>query len=402
MINYKKHFESCTDKLKVDGNYRVFTNFERYAGDYPKAYDHSNNREVVIWCSNDYLGMSQRPEVLKALTDTANKMGAGAGGTRNISGSNLAIAQLEEEIADLHNKDNSLTFTSGYMANYATLSTLSKILPDSITFSDKSNHASMINGIRGGVSEKKIFNHNDIEHLENLLKDANPARPKIIAFESVYSMDGDIGKIKEICDLAEKYNALTYIDEVHAVGMYGARGGGVAQMQGLEDRIDIIQGTLGKAYGVMGGYIAASSEIIDAIRSYAPGFIFSTAMTPSVAAAACASIKYLKNSNIERQGQQAQANKLKQLLKENNIPYMHTQTHIVPVMIGDPDIARYASNRLLKDFGIFIQHINYPTVPKGTERLRITPSQLHSDEMMHNLVDALNIIFADISKSNAA
>jgi 5-aminolevulinate synthase len=402
MVDYKKFFSSAIDKLKIDGNYRVFTDIARYAGGFPQARDYSNNKDITMWCSNDYLGMGQHPQVISALEHAAKTMGAGAGGTRNISGNNHSVVVLEEELASLHDKERALAFVCGYVANEATLSTLANILPDVITFSDQLNHASMIQGIRSGKSEKYIFRHNDVDHLEELLKQADPNRPKIIAFESVYSMDADIAPIKEICDLADKYDAITYLDEVHAVGMYGPTGGGIAQREGLSDRVTIIQGTLAKAYGVMGGYIASDAMIVDAIRSYAPGFIFTTALPPSLAAAATASIRYLKESDIERRKQQERVERLKSMLRQCQIPFIDSVTHIVPVMIGNPDLARAASKYLSDEYNIFVQHINFPTVPRGTERLRITPGPFHTDEMMEKLVDALCDIFDRLEIKRAA
>ena len=402
MVDYQKYFSSAIEKLKIDGNYRVFTDLARYAGNFPQAKDYSNNKDITMWCSNDYLGMGQHPKVISALAEAAKTMGAGAGGTRNIAGNNHSVVVLEEELASLHDKEKALAFVCGYVANEATLSTLANILPDVITFSDQLNHASMIQGIRAGKSEKEIFRHNDVEHLEKLLKKADPNRPKIIAFESVYSMDGDISPIKEICDLADKYDAITYLDEVHAVGMYGPTGGGIAQREGLSDRVTIVQGTLAKAYGVMGGYIAADAMIVDAIRSYAPGFIFTTALPPCLAAAATASIRYLKESDLERRQQQERVERLKSMLRQCQIPFIDSVTHIVPVMICDPYLARAASNYLSDEYNIFVQHINYPTVPRGTERLRITPGPLHTDEMMEKLVDALCDIFDRLEIKRAA
>lgn len=393
MVDYGKYFSEAIEKVKEEGRYRTFTDLARYAGDFPKAKDHSNNKDVTLWCSNDYLGMGQHQSVIKAIESAAKSMGAGAGGTRNIAGNNHEVVKLEEEIADLHQKEKALAFVCGYVANEATLSTLAHILPNAITFSDQFNHASMIQGIRSGGSEKHVFRHNDVEHLEELLQNSDYDRPKIIAFESVYSMDGDIAPIKEICDLADKYNAITYLDEVHAVGMYGARGGGIAEREGLLDRVTIIQGTLAKAFGVMGGYIAANADLIDVIRSFAPGFIFTTALPPSLAAGAAASIIHLKKSNAEREGQQDRAERLKSMLRQCQIPFIDSETHIVPVMIGDPELCRQASELLSDEFDIFVQHINFPTVPRGTERLRITPSPFHTDEMMEHLVDALCNVF---------
>lgn len=402
MVDYSKYFSDAIEKLKSEGRYRVFTDLARYAGNFPMAKDNSGGRDVTIWCSNDYLGMGQHPDVISAIENAAKKMGAGAGGTRNISGNNRAVVELENELADLHNKEKALAFVCGYVANEATLSTLANVLPDAITFSDQLNHASMIQGIKAGKSEKKIFRHNDVAHLEELLQQADPKRPKIIAFESVYSMDGDIAPIEKICDLAEKYNAITYLDEVHAVGMYGPRGGGIAERDGLMERITIIQGTLAKAFGVMGGYIAADASLVDVIRSYAPGFIFTTALPPSLAAAATASIKHLKNSQIERQKQQEQAERLKSMLRQCKIPFIDTETHIVPVMVGDAELCRMASEILSQEYNIYVQHINFPTVPRGTERLRITPGPLHTNQMMEELVEALCAVFDRLEIRKAA
>jgi 5-aminolevulinate synthase len=402
MVDYEKYFVQAIDKLKDEGRYRVFTDLARYAGEFPLAKDHTRGKDVTLWCSNDYLGMGQHPDVIGAMEYAAKSMGSGAGGTRNIGGNNHAVVLLEQEIADLHNKEKALAFVCGYVANEATLSTLANVLPNVITYSDQCNHASMIQGIRAGGSEKKIFRHNDVEHLEELLKDSDPNRPKLIAFESVYSMDGDIAPIGKICDLAEKYNAITYLDEVHAVGMYGPRGAGIAERDGVMDRVTIIQGTLAKAYGVMGGYIAASEELIDVIRSYAPGFIFTTALPPSLAAAATASISHLKKSNWERERQQDRAERLKSMLRQCNIPFINTQTHIVPVMVGDPNLCRMASEILSDEYNIFVQHINFPTVPRGTERLRITPTPFHTDEMMEKLVEALCDVFDRLKIRKAA
>lgn len=393
MVDYTSHFSSAIDKLKEEGRYRVFTGLARMAGEFPKAQSAKGDGEVTIWCSNDYLGMGQNPDVIKAMSQAAHDMGAGAGGTRNISGNNRAVLELEAELADLHNKESALAFVCGYIANEATLSTLSTVLPNSVVFSDSLNHASMIQGIRAGRQEKHIFRHNDVAHLEELLQQVDPARPKIIAFESVYSMDGDIAPIKEICDVADKYNAITYLDEVHAVGMYGEHGGGVAEQRGLMDRITVIQGTLAKAYGVMGGYIAASSLLVDVIRSYAPGFIFTTALPPSLAAAARQSVSHLKASQSERAGQRNRVAKLREMLDDVGIPYMDNESHIVPILVGDPNLCRQASEMLLDEYKIYVQHINYPTVPRGTERLRVTPTPLHNDAMMEEFVKALSEVF---------
>ncbi len=393
MIDYNSIFLNAIDKLKDEGRYRVFTNLARQVGDFPKATYCADGEDITVWCSNDYLGMGQHPAVIAAMNQAASEMGAGAGGTRNISGTNRAVLDLEAELADLHHKEAALAFVCGYVANEATLSTLSRVLPHSVIFSDALNHASMIQGIRAGGQEKHIFRHNDVAHLEELLQQVDPARPKIIAFESVYSMDGDIAPIEEMCDVAKKYNAITYLDEVHAVGMYGPRGAGVAEARGLMDRVDIIQGTLAKAYGVMGGYIAGNALLVDVIRSYAPGFIFTTALPPSLAAAATASIRHLKNSQVERDRQQERAAKLRELFSSRGIPFIMNESHMVPVMIGDPVLCKQASDILLNEYRIYVQPINYPTVPKGTERLRVTPTPLHSDEMMEHLVEALSEVF---------
>lgn len=393
MGKYKDYFSDAISRLKEEGRYRVFTSLARYAGEFPKAKNCSGEGDVTIWCSNDYLGMGQNTKVIAAMRDAAQELGAGAGGTRNISGTNRAVVDLEAELADLHHKEAALAFVCGYIANEATLSTLATVLPSPVIFSDALNHASMIQGIKLGKQEKHVFRHNDVEHLESLLKSVELSRPKIIAFESVYSMDGDIAPIKEICDLADKYNAMTYIDEVHAVGMYGQRGAGVCEERGLMDRITIIQGTLAKAYGVMGGYIASDALLVDVIRSYAPGFIFTTALPPSLAAAAAESIRHLKESQEERKGQRDRVARLRSMLDKVGIPHLDNESHIVPVMVGDPNLCREASDLLMKEYKIFVQHINYPTVPRGTERLRITPSPLHTDEMMDELVHALVDVF---------
>lgn len=404
MVNYEQYFVSAVEKVKREGRYRQFTDLARQAGNFPMATSHAvpETKAVTIWCGNDYLGMGQHPSVISAATSALQAMGAGAGGTRNIAGNNHAVVELEEELADLHGKEKALAFVCGYVANHATLSTLSLIMPDAVMFSDQLNHASMIEGMRAGKSERKIFAHNDCAHLEALLKETDSARPKIIAFESLYSMDGDIAPIRAICDLADRYDALTYIDEVHAVGMYGPRGGGISDREGLSERLTIIQGTLAKAYGGLGGYIASHASLIDAIRSYAPGFIFTTALPPSVASGAVASIRHLKQSDVERRAQQERVAKLKSMLRQCNIPFLDNQTHIIPVMIGDPDRCRQASEMLMNEFNIFVQHINFPTVPRGTERLRITPTPLHTDEMMEKLVDALIEVFDRLALERVA
>jgi 5-aminolevulinate synthase len=402
MPNYQKYFTDAIDRLKAEGRYRIFTEVERYVGQFPEARDHTRGKDVTIWCSNDYLGMGQHPEVIKAMEDAARNSGAGAGGTRNIAGNNYEVIRLEEEIADLHGKEKALAFVCGYVANEATLSTLATIMPDAVTYSDQMNHASMIQGIKAGRSEKHIFRHNDVGHLEELLKQSDINRPKIIAFESVYSMDGDVSPIGKICDLADKYNAITYLDEVHAVGMYGPRGGGIAERDGVAERVTIIQGTLAKAFGVIGGYIATDATLIDVIRSYAPGFIFTTALPPSIAAAAKTSIRHLKTSSIEREKQQEKAERLKSMLRQCKVPFIDSETHIVPVMVGEANLCREASELLADEYGIYVQYINFPTVPRGTERLRITPGPLHTDEMMEKLVEALCRVFDKLKIKRAA
>ncbi|MDB2414532.1 5-aminolevulinate synthase [Rickettsiales bacterium] len=401
-VDYKKFFQKAIDQVVDEGRYRNFTDLARQAGAFPTATNHSkeNAEDVTLWCSNDYLGMGQNPKVISAIKEAAETMGAGAGGTRNIGGNNHAVVLLEKELADLHDKEAALAFVCGYVANEATLSTLAKIMPGAITFSDQFNHASMIEGIKAGRSEKHIFRHNDVGHLEELLQSVDPSRPKIIAFESVYSMDGDIAPIEKICDLADKYNAITYLDEVHAVGMYGSRGGGIAQRDGISDRVTIIQGTMAKAFGCVGGYIAADELLVDVIRSYAPGFIFTTAMPPSLASGAQASIKHLKESNAERKAQQERVSKLKSMLRQCNIPFLDNEAHIIPVMVGDPNLCRRASEILLEEYKIYVQYINFPTVPRGSERLRITPTPLHNDQMMEKLVDALIDVFDRLELRN--
>lgn len=389
-MDYQSFFDSALDKLHAEQRYRVFTDIERVVGHFPKALWHTEDetREIVIWCSNDYLGMGQHPEVITALQQAAGRHGAGAGGTRNISGNSHAIVTLENELADLHNKEAALVFTSGYVSNQTGIATIARLIPDCLILSDANNHNSMIEGVRQSGCEKIIFRHNDLAHLEELLKQ-HANRPKLIVFESVYSMDGDVSPIHSICDLAEKYQAMTYLDEVHAVGMYGNQGGGIADRDHAMERVDIIEGTLGKAFGVMGGYITACHTIIDAVRSYAPGFIFTTALSPALALAAVASIRHLKKSADERLRQQQQVAKAKQALVEAGIPILKTDTHIIPVMVGNAEACKAASERLLQKHNIYIQPINYPTVPKGTERLRITPTPYHTDKMIEKLVKAL-------------
>jgi 5-aminolevulinate synthase len=390
VIDYLAHFESTLATLKDERRYRVFTTLEREAGKFPYARWKSPNgpRDVVIWCSNDYLGMGQHPAVVEAMCQTARAMGAGAGGTRNISGTHQAMVALEEELADLHQKEAALVFTSGYVSNLTGLSTLARLLPDCLILSDALNHNSMIEGVRASGCDKVIWRHNDLAHLEEQLARAGH-RPTLIAFESVYSMDGDVAPIAEICDLAERYNAMTYIDEVHAVGMYGPRGAGMAELKGVMDRIDVIEGTLAKGYGTLGGYIAGKRAVIDAVRSHAPGFIFTTALPPAIAAAATASIAHLKVSQAERQAQQAAVAATRKALVAVGLPVMMTDTHIVPVMVGDPDLCKRASDLLLEQHGIYIQPINYPTVSRGTERLRITPGPFHDPMLVDQLAKAM-------------
>ena len=394
-MNYDRYFNRAIEALHEEGRYRIFTDLARQVGRFPKALDYSHNppREITVWCSNDYLGMGQNQHVTTAMKHAIETLGAGAGGTRNISGTHHLIIELETELADLHNKEGALVFTSGYVSNEATISTLGRVLPDCLILSDELNHASMIAGVKNSGATKRIWRHNDLEHLEQLLKKAGELRPKLIAFESVYSMDGDIAPIKEICDLAERYNALTYLDEVHAVGMYGKRGGGIADQLELMERVDIIEGTLAKAFGIMGGYVTASSTIIDTIRSYAPGFIFTTSLPPAIAAGATASIRHLKTANDLREKHQEQVAKLKAKLTEAKLPILPTETHIVPLMVCDPVLCKAASDRLMEKHGIYIQPINYPTVTRGTERLRITPSPLHDDAMINELVNAVTEVW---------
>src|SRR6201993_5392488 len=389
------HFHSFLDGVRREGRYRVFTDLERHAVRPPYATWRCGDisREVVVWCSNDYLGMGRHPAVINAMIEAARQMGAGAGGTRNISGNSHAVVALEAELADLHRKEAALAFSSGYVSNEAALGTIGRLLPNCLILSDEKNHASMIAGIRASGAEKRIFRHNDLGHLEALLKETEPSCPKIIAFESLYSMDGDIAPIGRICDLATKFGALTYLDEVHAVGLYGLRGAGIAERDGVMDRVDVIEGTLAKAFGVVGGYIAADAVICDAIRSAAPSFIFTTAMPPAVAAAAAQSIAHLKNSVAERIAHWLQVQKARRALREAGIPMMPSQSHIIPVPVGDPALCREASMLLLERFGIYVQPINYPTVPKGTERLRITPTPFHNDRLIDGLANALREVW---------
>jgi 5-aminolevulinate synthase len=390
MMNYQDFFTSALDRLQAERRYRVFADIERQAGRFPHATWHSPEgpRPITVWCSNDYLGMGQNRDVTRAMVEAAWRLGTGAGGTRNISGNSHPIVELEAELADLHGKEAALVFTSGYVSNQTGISTLAKLIPGCLILSDALNHNSMIEGVRQSGCDKVIFRHNDLDHLEELLQAAGD-RPKLIVFESVYSMDGDISPIHAICDLAERYNAMTYIDEVHAVGMYGPRGGGIAERENAMHRIDVIEGTLGKAFGVMGGYLTGSRAVMDAIRSFAPGFIFTTALPPAVAAAATASIRYLKASSKERQMQQRQVARTKSVLSGLGLPIMDTATHIVPIMVGNAEACKAASDRLLEKHGIYIQPINYPTVPRGTERLRITPGPFHTDAHINALGAAL-------------
>lgn len=390
---YDTFFENSIAQLKREGRYRVFNDLERRAGAFPLAKSHLTGRNVTVWCSNDYLGMGQHPKIISAMSEAIGRLGSGAGGTRNISGTHHEIVQLEETLAELHGKEAALVMTSGYVTNEATLSTLCKMLPDCVVFSDACNHASMIHGIRASKAERHIFRHNDAQHLEELLAACDPARPKVIAFESVYSMDGDIAPIKTFCDLADKYGAITYLDEVHAVGMYGEHGAGIAEREGLMDRVTVIQGTLGKAYGVMGGYIASTQALVDMIRSYAPGFIFTTALPPALAAGANASIRHLMQSDDERKRQQYNVKVLKDMLYKAGVTVLPTQSHILPVLVSDPVLCKKASDMLLEQFDIYVQPINFPTVPRGTERLRITPNPSHNHEMMVELTRALVWVF---------
>jgi len=391
-VNYDQIFDSAIERLHSEGRYRVFIDILRNKGAYPNARcfaGHNGPKPITVWCSNDYLAMGQHPKVIAAMEEALHNVGAGSGGTRNIGGNTHYHIELERELADLHGKQGALLFTSGYVSNDATLSTLAKVLPGCVIFSDELNHASMIAGIRNSGAEKKVWRHNDVAHLEQLLAETDPDLPKLIAFESVYSMDGDVAPIHAICDLADKYNALTYIDEVHAVGMYGKRGGGVSERDEAAHRISIIEGTLGKAFGVMGGYIAADSKVIDVIRSYAPGFIFTTSLSPVLVAGVLASVRHLKSSSVERDGQQAAAAFLKASFAEAGLPVMDTVTHIVPLMVGDPVKAKRISDILLAEYGVYVQPINYPTVPRGTERLRFTPGPSHTEQMMRELTAAL-------------
>ncbi|MCB1478011.1 MAG: 5-aminolevulinate synthase [Tepidamorphaceae bacterium] len=403
-MDFDAYFRQQLDRLHEEGRYRVFADLERHSGDFPKATRYRADgsvQDVTVWCSNDYLGMGQNPVVTGAMKEAIDSCGAGAGGTRNISGTNHNHVLLERELADLHGKESALLFTSGYVSNWAALGTLAAHIPGMAVYSDALNHASMIEGIRHSRAEKHIFKHNSPEDLDRQLSQADPSRPKMVAFESVYSMDGDIAPIAEICDVADKHGAMTYIDEVHAVGLYGPRGGGIAEREGLMDRLTVIEGTLGKAYGVMGGYITASAALCDFVRSFASGFIFTTALPPALAAGAAASIRHLKQSQEERRAHQANVAKVRAALDRRGIPHMDNPSHIVPVMVGDAKKCKWISDVLLDSYGIYVQPINYPTVPVKTERLRITPSPLHTDADIEHLAGALCDLWSQCALARA-
>jgi len=405
LLDYDRVFAQAIDRLHAEGRYRVFIDILRNKGSFPNARcfaGHNGPKPITVWCSNDYLAMAQHPDVIAAMEEALHDVGAGSGGTRNIGGNTHYHVDLEAELADLHGKESALLFTSGYISNEATLSTLGKILPGCVIFSDELNHASMIAGIRTSGCEKRVFRHNDLAHLEELLAAEDAETPKLIAFESVYSMDGDVAPIAAICDLADKYSAITYLDEVHAVGMYGTRGGGISERDAVAGRVTVIEGTLGKAFGIMGGYIAADRNIVDVVRSYAPGFIFTTSLSPVLVAGALASVRHLKKSCLERDAQQANAASLKAIFEEARLPVMASTTHIVPLMVGCPIKAKKISDILLAEYGIYVQPINYPTVPRGTERLRFTPGPAHDEAMMRDLAAALVEVWSRLELRLAA
>jgi 5-aminolevulinate synthase len=403
-MDYEKTFADALKEIKQEGRYREYADIRRKCGNFPNAqhFGSDKQRDIKVWCSNDYLGMGQNPIVIAAMHDAINTAGAGSGGTRNISGTTHYHVELEAELADLHGQKAALLFTSGYIANDASISMLVKLLPGCVIFSDEKNHASMIEGIRHGGGPKHIWRHNDLAHLEELLQEYDHDTPKIVAFESVYSMDGNISQIGDICELAKKYGALTYLDEVHAVGLYGPRGGGIADRDGVLDKVDVVEGTLAKGFGLMGGYIAASADIVDSIRSFAPGFIFTTSLAPAIVAGALASVRHLKVSQIERDRHQERARTLKRRLNESGLPVMDNPSHIVPVLVGDPVVCKALTDALIDRFNIYVQPINYPTVPRGTERLRLTPGPLHTDADMDHLIDALNQLWGEMDLRRAA
>jgi len=403
-MNYETFFQGELHGLHMEGNYRVFCDLERNAGAFPRATHHSDQGKtpITVWCSNDYLGMGQHPDVMNAMHAAIDDCGAGAGGTRNISGTNHHHVLLEKELADLHHKESALLFTSGYVSNWATISTLASRIPGCVILSDEGNHASMIEGMRHSRAERRIFKHNDPEDLNRKMMDLAPGTPKMVLFESVYSMDGDIAPIAELCDVADAHGAMTYLDEVHGVGLYGPRGGGIAERDGLSHRLTVIEGTLAKGFGVIGGYIAASTSLCDFVRSFASGFIFTSALPPSVAAAACASIRHLKSSSVERRRHQEVVATVRNRLNAAGIPHLHNESHIVPVMVGDPVLCKQISDTLLTSYGIYVQPINYPTVPRGTERLRITPSPMHSAADIDHLVNSLSAIWDELKVKRAA